>query len=115
MTTPEGKVKDNIKLLLKSYKIYPASKAGNFPSDAVGWYYMPSQQGLGVSGIPDFIGCFHRWFFAIEAKAEKKSPTGFQAMQVKAIKSTSAAVFIVDGFESLRVFEDWLIKIIEGE
>lgn len=40
--TPEGKVKAAVKKRL--------SQAGI-------WYYMPVQNGMGVVGIPDFVGC----------------------------------------------------------
>lgn len=40
--TPEGKVKQGVKKVL-------VSKGA--------WYYMPVQNGMGRSGIPDFIAC----------------------------------------------------------
>ena len=57
MVTPEGKVKDQCKLLLRSYGI---------------WYYMPVQNGMGVVGIPDIIACWRGRFLAIETKAPGK-------------------------------------------
>ena len=36
------------------------------------WYYMPVQNGMGVSGIPDFIACIDGKFIAIETKAPGK-------------------------------------------
>lgn len=114
MSTPEGKVKELVKTLLRRYKVYPAKDAGAFPSDALGWYYMPVQQ-MSVKGIPDFLGHFFGVFWAIEAKAPGKEPTGFQELQLKAIGTSGGARFVVDGPESLGVFEDWLIKIIEEE
>ena len=112
--TPEGKVKDLIKKLLHNYKIYPAKDAGAFPEDACGWYYMPVQH-FSVKGIPDFLGHFHRVFWAIEAKAPGKEPTGFQKLQLNAIGKSGGVRFVVDGQESLGVFEDWLVKIIIEE
>lgn len=106
--TPEGEVKKKIKALLAEYKIYPASKAGDFPADARGWYYMPHQGALGVTGIPDFLGHYLGRFFAIEAKASGKKPTGFQALQIAAIDTSGGTVFVVDGPESLKTFEGWL-------
>lgn len=114
MITPEGKVKDLIKDLLSKYKIYPAKKAGAFPSGACGWYYMPVQQ-MGVTGIPDFLGHFHGWFWAIEAKSPGKKPTGFQLLQLNAIDKSGGKQFVVDGSKSLGVFEDWLVEIIMEE
>jgi len=106
--TPEGLTKSLIRDLLKKYKIYRASKAGAFPEDAEGWYYMPMGGYGGVSGIPDFVGCYRGRFWAIEAKAPKKTPTGFQEKQIQAIRNSGAVCFVVDGAESLKLFQEWL-------
>lgn len=42
MNTPEGKVKDLVKRVLKTENV---------------WHYMPMQNGMGVVGIPDIVGC----------------------------------------------------------
>ena len=102
MSTTKGKVKNEIKKLLAEHKIYPAKDAGAFPKDAQGWYCMPSK------GIPDFIGHYKGRFWAIEAKAKGKKPTGFQHLQIMAIRLSGGAVFVVDGSESLHQFEVWL-------
>lgn len=108
--TPEGKVKDKVKKLLDQYDIMPAKDAGSpeVEEKAVGWYYMPSTNQFGVKGIPDFTGHYKGWYWSIETKAPGKEPTGFQALQIKAIKASGGAVFVVDGPESLSVFERWL-------
>lgn len=106
MSTPEGLVKDKVKKLLAAYGIFPASKAGAFPELACGWYYMPTQAGLGVKGIPDFMGHYQGKFFSIEAKAPGKVPTGFQSLQIEAIRTSGGAVFVIDGDTS--EFETWL-------
>jgi len=119
MSTPEGKVKDSIKAVLAQYKIYPASKAGSgpggtgFPEDAQGWYTMPVKNAFGVSGIPDFHGHYRGVFWAVEAKAKGEAPTGFQRLQIDAISCSGGAVFVVDGPETLKVFEEWLEEIDE--
>jgi hypothetical protein len=110
MSTPEGKVKDKIKKLLSEYKIYPASKAGDFPVDSAGWYFMPIATRFGVTGIPDFLGHYNGRLWAIEAKAKGKKPTGFQALQIEALRISGAPCFIVDGPESLEEFKQWLVK-----
>jgi len=56
--TPEGKVKEKIKRLLKHHGA---------------WYYLPVSMGMGQHGIPDFICCYHGNMFGIEAKAEGRS------------------------------------------
>jgi len=107
--TPEGRVKAAIDALLARYKIYSASRAGAFPTNAEGWYYKPVQgSAFGVSGIPDYIFFYKGLGGAIEAKAPGKKPTGFQALQLSAIKASGGAVFVIDGEESLKVFEEWL-------
>ena len=109
MSTPEGKVKAAIDALLVKYKIYSASKAGAFPADAAGWTFKPVQgSAFGVSGIPDYLGFYRGFGFAVEAKAPGKKPSGFQALQLAAIKASGGAVFVIDGDESLKAFEEWL-------
>ena len=105
--TPEGRVKALIAKLLAHYDIQPAAKAGTFTTSA-GWFYAAVQGPLSVRGIPDFIGHYRGRFWAIEAKAPGRVPTGFQKMQVDAIRCSGGAVFVIDGEESLKVFEEWL-------
>jgi len=105
--TPEGKVKAAVKLCLASYDIQEAKKAGAFES-AAGWYYMPGQRGYGVTGIPDFIGHYKGYFFAIETKAPGKVPEGFQSLQIEAISRSGGYVFIIDGEGGLSSFRQWL-------
>ena len=68
---------------------------------------------VGTKGVPDFLGHFKGLLFGIETKAPGKSVTGFQKLQLQAIASSGGAVFVVDGEESLRAFEDWLKSISE--
>ncbi len=105
--TPEGLVKDLVGRCLETHGIFPAKKAGAFPESASGWFYMPVQH-MSVKGIPDFIGTYKTRFFAVETKAPGKKPTGFQALQIAAIRQAGGAVFVVDGEESLKEFEAWL-------
>ncbi len=57
--TPEGKLKDQVKRLLKSRGA---------------WWYMPVQNGMGVVGIPDLIVCHRGIFLGMETKAPVKNP-----------------------------------------
>jgi len=113
--TPEGLVKDATKKLLAKYKIYPSSKAGSgpggrgLPLDAAGWYWMPIKgAAFGVRGIPDFEGHYRGFYFGLETKRKTAKAEGFQKMQVDAIRCSGGAVFVIDGEESLKVFEEWL-------
>jgi len=112
MATPESKTKALARDLLARYDIQPASKAGTF-KQAAGWYYFAVQGMMSVRGIPDIIGQYHGIFFGVELKAPGKKPSGFQALQLEAISCSDGAVFVVDGPESLKVFEEWLEEIDE--
>jgi hypothetical protein len=63
MSTPEG----NVKLKIKNYL--------NGLAPAL-WYFMPVNNGYGIKGVPDFVGCYYGRFFTIEAKpaGEKEKP-----------------------------------------
>jgi len=106
-TTPEGATKKTIYALLAKYDIQAATKAGTF-AKATGWWYPAVQGVMSVRGVPDVIGHYKGRFFAIEAKAPGKKPSGFQALQIAAIADSGGAVFVVDGEESLSLFEAWL-------
>jgi len=58
--TPEGRVKNEIKKVLKQHNV---------------WYYCPMQNGYGKVGIPDFICCLNGKLIALEAKAPGKENT----------------------------------------
>lgn len=80
-TTPEGKVKEQVKQILK--------KAG-------AWYYMPVSTGYGKHGCPDFLICFRGRFLAIECKAEDgMHPTALQEIQLKQIEDAGGVTWVV--------------------
>ena len=110
MSTPEGLVKNLARDLLARYDIQPANKAGTF-KQAAGWYYFAVQGMMSVKGIPDIIGQYRGIFFGVELKAPGKKATGFQALQLDAISCSGGAVFVVDGPESLKDFEEWLKRV----
>lgn len=112
MATPEGKVKNHVKQVLTDLGIHPASKAGVFPSDAAGWFFMPVSNGMGVSGIPDFLGHYYGRFFAIETKAEGKKPTKFQRRQMDAIDCRGDRAFVVDSLESAEKLRVDLVNLV---
>jgi len=109
--TPEGKVKDALKAILLSYGIFPAGKAGAFPPDCSGWYFMPPGTQFSIKGVPDFIGKYHGMFWAVETKAPKKKPTGFQKLQIDAINKSPGPCFVIDG--DFTEFEAWLKGILK--
>jgi hypothetical protein len=108
MSTPEGRVKVKIKKVLAAFGLCPAGKELE-QSNAPGWYFMPVSNGMGVGGIPDFIGVFHSFMFAIEAKAPKKKPTERQLQRKYGIVNAGGQVFLIDG--DTQELETWLRKI----
>ena len=91
--TPEGKVKDKIKKILKAHNIY---------------YAMPMGTGFGNSGVPDFLCCFKGKFLAVEAKADMKSKfTALQAKQEEEIEKSGGSFWIVHA-DNIHLFEQWV-------
>lgn len=89
MTTPEGKIKERVKKLLKAYGIY---------------YHMPVMNGMGAPTL-DFICCYKGRYFAIETKAPGKKPTPRQLITIRDIEQAGGWVFVVANDEDLLVLE----------
>jgi len=87
--TPEGKVKDKIKKILKANNIY---------------FAMPMGTGYGNAGVPDFLCCFKGKFVAIEAKANGGETTALQKKNLKDIESCGGQAWVVSE-ANLNVFE----------
>lgn len=90
--TPEGKVKEAVKKLLKERGAY---------------YHMPVQNGMGKPSL-DFVGCYKGKFFAIETKAEGKKPTLRQQATIAEMEAAGAAVFVVAGDFGMDELRWWL-------
>lgn len=86
--TPEGRVKEAVKKRLKAIGIY---------------FYMPTQNGLGRVGIPDFICCWHGRFLAIETKApgKRSSTTANQDREIQAIRDAMGIAIVIDDVKQL--------------
>ena len=82
-TTPEGKIKQQVKKWL---------------GEIGAWYYMPVQNGMGRVGIPDFICCLRGKFFAIETKAPGKrgALTPNQKKNLDEIITAGGVALVVD-------------------
>ena len=91
-TTPEGKVKADIKKFL--------TKLG-------AWWFMPATGGFGKSGVPDFIACWKGRLIGIEAKAPGKAgnTTPAQTQQLKEIEEAGGLSLVCD---SVSVLANWL-------
>jgi hypothetical protein len=89
--TPEGKVKDKIKVILKRYGVY---------------HVMPIGTGYGNAGVPDFICCVppRGGFLAIEAKANGGKTTALQDKNIEEILVRGGEAVVIDehGFATLE-------------
>lgn len=79
--TPEGKVKNDIKKILKARGVY---------------YAMPIGTGFGVAGVPDFLCCVRGKFLGIEAKAGNNKPTGLQLKHMADIRLCGGYAMVVN-------------------
>lgn len=93
--TPEGRVKQGVKRVLATV---PRA-----------WYYMPVQNGMGRSGIPDFIACIPTVitpdmvgetigvFMAVETKAPGKGAdtTANQDRELHGIRTAGGVALVV--------------------
>ncbi|MGL4557693.1 MAG: hypothetical protein ACRCV5_09330 [Afipia sp.] len=78
-STPEGKVKDQVKKLLKEFGCYQ---------------HWPVQSGFGAPAL-DCHGCHQGLYFAVETKAPGKKPTPRQELTAADIRAAGGRVFIV--------------------
>lgn len=82
--TPESKVKKKLIDFLKS-----------LGGDC--FYYMPVQNGMGQSGIPDILCCIKGRMVALECKATRKNdPTALQAFALDRIQKSGGVAWVVD-------------------
>jgi hypothetical protein len=72
------------------------------------WYFMPSMNGYGRKGIPDFVGCYRGRLFAIEAKSEAVGAvaTPWQERELEKIEAADGLAFVIHG--DLRDLQDYL-------
>jgi pantoate kinase len=97
-STPEAKVKEKIKKILKEHGVY---------------YAMPMGTGYGNSGVPDFLCCVGGQFVAIEAKAGKGIPTALQEKNLRDIKEAGGVSLVIN-----ETNLDWLkgtIKLLKEQ
>lgn len=99
--TPEGKVKKKLLDFLKS-----------LGGDC--FYYMPVQNGMGQSGIPDIMAIIKGVPFAFECKATpKQHPTVLQAYALDRIHKACGFAWVVDN-ESVELAKKMISAIIES-
>jgi len=94
--TPEGKVKDKVKKLLKKYDCY---------------YFMPVQAGYGAATL-DFLVCCKGQFIGIETKAPGKKATERQQLTMNQMWEAGGMSLVVDGSEEhMQMLEGYLVGI----
>ena len=87
MTTPEGRVKAEIKAWLKEQGAY---------------LFMPVQSGYGASTI-DILACLNGRFIGIEVKAGKNGPTARQKLTLDAIIKAGGLAFCAWSVDDVRL------------
>ena len=90
--TPEGKVKAAIKKMLETSHVY---------------FFMPSANGYGRSGIPDFVACINSHFLAIEAKGGGGTTTALQERELQRIRAAGGVALVINE-NNLQVLQDAL-------
>jgi len=79
--TPEAKVKKRVVQQLKELGAY---------------YFYPVTGGYGASGVPDVVGCYRGFFFAIECKANGNKPTALQERAMDNIRDNMGITWVVN-------------------
>ena len=79
--TPEKKVKEKVKKVLKQLNCY---------------YCMPATGGYGASGVPDIIACHQGRFIGIECKANGNKPTALQQKNLVDIYHAKGLPLVID-------------------
>jgi hypothetical protein len=95
VATPESKVKQRVKKILKAYE--PEL-----------WCHWPVPGGYGKS-VLDCEGCFRGLGFAIETKAAGVPPTPRQLATMREMRASGMKVFLIDGEKwPYHWLETWL-------
>jgi Holliday junction resolvase len=79
--TPEGAVKAKVKKELDELGAY---------------HFAPPANGYGRMGVPDIVGCYRGYFFAIECKAGRGKPTELQLLELERIREAGGIAIVVN-------------------
>lgn len=96
--TPEAKVKNQVRAILDKYAYLGL------------YYFFVPQNGYGRAGVPDIIGCFRGYFFAVECKAGKGATTALQDKELMKIDSAGGRTLIVNE-KNLQELEGMLMSL----
>lgn len=97
-STPEGKVKDQIKKRLKTARAY---------------YTMPVMTGMATNGTPDFAICYQGRYLAIEAKAGDGAPTELQWARLMEVERAGGDTMVINE-SNLDVLDAYLANPSAG-
>jgi hypothetical protein len=91
MTTPEKKVKDKVRAILKEVGAY---------------CFTPATHGYGSSGVPDIVACMNGKFIGIEVKAGAGKPTALQEKNLMDIFRCNGVAIVINenGIEEFKTF-----------
>jgi len=81
VATPESKVKDKVRNILKEFGAY---------------YFMPIGGMYSKIGVPDIICCYKGRFIAIECKAGKNKPTALQERELRVIHEAGGYSLLIN-------------------
>lgn len=99
MATPEGKVKKQVKEVLKNLGAY---------------YVMPVTSGYGNSGAPDFLVCYKGLFIGLECKAGRNTVTALQLHNLNSIKNANGVGLVVNE-GNVGELQSILINLTQGD
>ena len=97
--TPEAKVKERVKKVLKDIGAY---------------YAMPVTGGYGVSGVPDFLVCYNGLFVGLECKAGNGKTTALQEKNLLDIRKAGGMSYVINE-ANISILEDLLNGTAESE
>lgn len=73
------------------------------------WYFMPVSNGMGVHGIPDFMGTYYGTTFGIETKKDNKTePTANQRERMQEINDAGGVARVVYDRQTLHDYLELL-------
>lgn len=98
MATPEGKVKEKVKAVLRKRGAY---------------WHCPVQNGMGAPSL-DFVGCASGKYYAIETKAGSKQPTPRQELTIQQMRLAGAKVFVINEVEGIESLDEWLCLQVDN-
>lgn len=94
-STKESLVKKKVAEILKTHGAY---------------YFFPAMGAFGRAGVPDIIGCYRGYFFAVECKAGKGKTTALQEAELEKIIKAGGTAFVINE-HNIDMLETYLGEI----